>query len=1679
MGVFSKFRSLFMRRRPIRVVFHDASFVYDGMPHAPAYAVDGLPEGLSLLSAESRSWTDATHGRLETQPSEWHVISASGRDVTRRFAIEETSAHIEIVPALLVVCSGSASKIWDGAPLECPDVSITGLASGESLSVRTVGSLSDEGSTTNDLVVDWGQSSACKDNYELRLMPGTLTVEPAALVGVEAVFSRAVYDAAPHGFEIHAPEGARVERLDAPHHRDVGVYEARYVVTMPHHAPANGVARLEILPRRLLVRAESASKVWDGEPLSSPQVKVEGLVPGECLVAHATGVITDEGVVENPIEVDWEASTACKGNYELEVVSGALEVELAQLDIPSFIMQEVTYDGRPQAPAIDVPQGAALDFDGVSEFSEVGCHRVGFTVSAPHHRVAHGVCELAIVDASDPVHVITTGGKFRYDGEDHGATVELMGLPAGYVVKEARSTACARNVADAAVLATCDVLRIEDLVGRDATGALNFLFSDSTITIEPRPVNLMTFDARKRFDGKPLTSKQARVSGLVEGETATPVVRGEQTQVGQSVNAAELVFDGTARAENYRVIPSFGKLTVIPAEVPEPLAPAPLALQATELPAPVPPTPQPVEPLASAPSAPQAVEPSEPAPSTSQAADLPAPDPFAQQLAESSAPASQPAEPSEPASQPVESASQPSGLAPQTPALVPQPVVPVSPAPQAVEPSEPAPPALRAPALPEPDSLAQHAPEPSAPAPQPSEPVSPAPQTPAPVPPAPQPAAPVAWKKPDVAAPAPAGNSRQASRRRRGYTKTPVDERPDLEEMNLGRGFNPFAGQDVHRQIGDADLVRRVRFFEERARIAIEQACDQYVDVLLFQTFGMLGTDLDELCKTVKGVLDYRIFRADKRCALAYIHDNCQNAFLVFVACLAREYSNADGIWSEIFKFIDVGNDTNKNLFKRMFVSYLYQRHLPVFESNEAAHYLARTAYLHGGFSRDVWMALWGDALVGMAKDKRIPEDASGDLVFGYVLSCFPELDARHKRIKELLRKAPQQAVASLFEMAWKVVVQVVHAGPKPALITNYGLSQVAMSALVEVLDGRSMGAPKPTRQRIVFLDKARLILDEGGRVHVAWSDTDLPSSMAGSRVDLFVNGALAKSCDIVQMTRHARLGGGSVEVAPCTRYDVELRLMAPSPHEGYAEVASMFQSFQNARPACYEFVRTPQGEYRFREPDERIMRKRRMAYLVPGGMRVNGLRGMELLNVMECMGSWEAMRVFEFNVEPGASGAIEDERSGEVLAAWHEDFRVRVDKAKAIGRVGDVDLYGHVMGVGQTDVALPSIKIEAPEGTAPDDVEVRFVRDGSEGPLDATWTLDQDGRPLELQLSFPQVEQGRGIARLCAIEARQRTTGSLLLRYRFAIVPIQGFRIVDCKIVDGQLYGVYGFTATEDLEVSQIAGSIQYPDALALGEDAFIETLLEEQMAHIRFATPAGDAMEAELLLAGVKVQFDADLRLASMGAPLNLASLQNCSLRQTELRLSTSSPRKGLFVQVNLGRDVLRKKMLDKATEFTVNLLESEALFIPAKGKIYEDCPLSIFIGFGFELKEGKYVQAVVAYELMRCAKGLGFKDCKVRLCEGGRHQLCFDADTPSKTLACDLDVTYTDGSDYSPMVYGHSFIEAGQRRVELPQEVRDLYRQSRRRLYATVTTVSLFGVPDPSKQITFSLRSRKDAR
>ena len=91
----------------------------------------------------------------------------------------------------------------------------------------------------------------------------------------------------------------------------------------------------EIMKRQVALESASASKVYDGTPLTKPEVTVggDGFVEGEVSGLKAIGTVTNvaDGEVDNEIVLDW-AEGFGEGNYDITKTEGKLSIEPQSID---------------------------------------------------------------------------------------------------------------------------------------------------------------------------------------------------------------------------------------------------------------------------------------------------------------------------------------------------------------------------------------------------------------------------------------------------------------------------------------------------------------------------------------------------------------------------------------------------------------------------------------------------------------------------------------------------------------------------------------------------------------------------------------------------------------------------------------------------------------------------------------------------------------------------------------------------------------------------------------------------------------------------------------------------------------------------------------------------------------------------------------------------------------------------------------------------------------------------------------------------------------------------------------------------------------------------------------------------------------------------------------------------
>ena len=494
------------------------SKVYDGKP-LTAGADVSAPEGYTVDVATEGSVTDA--GTAANTVKSYTIRDKAGEDVTDQFKPVITTGTLTVTKKDVHLVSDGGSKEYDGTPLTSPEVKgQDGFVEGEVSDVKATGSITEAGSVKNKITYTEGDKFN-KDNYNITKDEGTLEIKAnTASLEAKAFSKKRIYNGKP----LNAENGTLTGALPAGHTAEVvsngeTITDAGTVSTVVkqviiRNADGKDVTdqftgitkkdgKLEVTKKTVNMKSDSASKTFDGTPLTRPDVTVsgDGFVPGEVSDIRATGSITKKGVVDNSITFKPEKGYK-EGNYDLRKEEGKLQITMVPVDVADVKVKAAegtwVYDG-------------AAHSDG------------GFTVSG-------------------------------LDNMGEGFTVDAK--VTGSVTNVSEGTV-ANHIASAAIM-----YNGEDVTDQFASGVKT---EDGKLTITPKPVSLKSQSASKAFDGKALKAPDVEFldgTSFVKGE-ATAVATGSIIKKGSVSNTIEIKgTPGKYQEDNYDISKTEGTLTV-------------------------------------------------------------------------------------------------------------------------------------------------------------------------------------------------------------------------------------------------------------------------------------------------------------------------------------------------------------------------------------------------------------------------------------------------------------------------------------------------------------------------------------------------------------------------------------------------------------------------------------------------------------------------------------------------------------------------------------------------------------------------------------------------------------------------------------------------------------------------------------------------------------------------------------------------------------------------------------------------------------------------------------------------------------------------------------------------------------------------------------------------------------
>lgn len=259
----------------------------------------------------------------------------------------------------------------------------------------------------------------------------------------------------------------------------------------------------EIMKRQVTLESASASKVYDGTPLTKPKVTVggDGFVEGEVSGLKAIGTVTNvaDGEVDNEIVWDW-AEGFGEGNYDITKTEGKLSIE----------PQSVDPDNPESYTGIKVGELSDLLYKGKDQFQEP-----------------------TVTDAKGNLLVKDRDYTLAFDGD-------------------------AKNVTEAGVSVT-----VSGIGNYKGDFSRSYKILPREVTVKSASAS-KAYDGTPLFSHDVVVTSAA---GFVEDDVASMTAPNSITEVGSLTNEIAIEWSNDVAAGNYVVLKEEGVLEVTPKSV--------------------------------------------------------------------------------------------------------------------------------------------------------------------------------------------------------------------------------------------------------------------------------------------------------------------------------------------------------------------------------------------------------------------------------------------------------------------------------------------------------------------------------------------------------------------------------------------------------------------------------------------------------------------------------------------------------------------------------------------------------------------------------------------------------------------------------------------------------------------------------------------------------------------------------------------------------------------------------------------------------------------------------------------------------------------------------------------------------------------------------------------------------
>lgn len=565
---------------------------YDGASHGKAATASVEGATIEYSIDGGNTWT--TNVPTVTNVSDSTEVQVKATKTG--YVPAETTYTLIVTPRSVTITSGNASKMYDGTPLTKHEVTYGGdnFVAGEGVDIAYTGSQTIVGSSENTFTFNLKNGTA-KENYNITTNYGELKVTDSDKLSVTATGYSGKYDGQTHNGNVTATEGATLSystdngktwTATEPTIKNVGEIKVIVKASMANYSDATADYTLKVTKRTVTLTSETASKPYDGDPLTRPVVTVtgDGFVDGEA-TAIATGSVTN--VSDSPVTNTIVYTTTDKfvaGNYNITKSEGTLTI--TPLAVTVTAKDYTKYVGE-KDPAFEATVTGTINNDTVSyTISREKGETAGTYSITPagaeaqgNYTVTYNAGTLTIKERpyippvnppiTDKITVEITGNSDSvvYDGAEHSVkdyTVKIS--DSRYTEKD--FTFSGKALASGVNAGAYEMgLKADQFKNTNArfTNVEFIIKADGVLTITQRP---LTITAGSAEGIAPVTCDKYTVEGLATGDKVDSVkITGIQSEPGESPNVASDAVIKNAKGEdvtaNYKITYVDGVLKAI------------------------------------------------------------------------------------------------------------------------------------------------------------------------------------------------------------------------------------------------------------------------------------------------------------------------------------------------------------------------------------------------------------------------------------------------------------------------------------------------------------------------------------------------------------------------------------------------------------------------------------------------------------------------------------------------------------------------------------------------------------------------------------------------------------------------------------------------------------------------------------------------------------------------------------------------------------------------------------------------------------------------------------------------------------------------------------------------------------------------------------------------------------